>query len=69
MNEGAKQILTVVLSYIISRTGYWLFDFNPANYFSSIIGYIIDIAIWLTLYYVIMLLLKKLTTTNLAKTT
>ena len=60
MSRSMVGFVTVVLTFIITRTAYWFFDYHPTLAHPILLGYGIDIAIWLGLCFVISWLLGKI---------
>ena len=60
MNNNLKSFIAAVITYAITRIGYSLANFKPLNEFSFIVGFLIDISIWMILFYLILQILEKL---------
>ena len=58
-----KYLVTVAVTYLLIKVIYWLLNFSPFQEFSFFVALLIDLSIWIFLYY---LILKA--TENLFKT-
>ncbi len=60
MSLTAQRLLSVVVTYILSRSLYWLWDFYPAKQLSLVPGIAIEFSIWVAIYFSAMWLLGKM---------
>lgn len=60
MSNFRHCILTIICTYILTRFGYWFFQFDPMKLFSGWHGWAIDMLIGLTIYIISYLLIGKL---------
>ena len=67
MNKNLKSFIAAVFTYAITRIGYSLANFKPSNEFSFIVGFLIDISIWMILFYLILQIIEKLFPTKETK--
>ncbi len=59
MTNTAQNILSAVITFVISRTLYWAAGFYPVENLPAIIGTIVDIIIWIVLYLMILWVVGK----------
>ncbi|RPI05223.1 MAG: hypothetical protein EHM64_07285 [Ignavibacteriae bacterium] len=59
MSNTTKNILSIVFTFVISRTVYWLTGFQPTRDYPFVVGTAIDIIIWLVLYFIIFWFVSK----------
>lgn len=43
----SRMLITVVITYVLTRLFYWLSGFEPVRAFPGLIGYLLDLAIWI----------------------
>lgn len=55
MRNSGKAIVAIILTYIVTRVGYWLFKFDPLHSY----GILLDFAIWVVVYSLIYWLVGK----------
>lgn len=66
MTNTGKNFVSIIITFIVTRVGYWFFNFDPRNDFSTVPGYAIDIAIWLVLFYLMVWIIGKIGKTDTA---
>lgn len=64
MTKSGKTLIALILTYSIKRVGSYLTNFDPLLYFSGLVGIVIDLAIWISLCYIILWSIDKLVKTN-----
>lgn len=64
MTNAGKNFVSIIITFILTRVGYWFFNFNPRNHFSTYLGLAIDIAIWIVLFYSIVRIIGKFVKTD-----
>jgi hypothetical protein len=55
-----KYFVPYVFAYLTTKAIYWLFNFNPFQEYSFIVGLLIDLTIWIALCYLAVFLFDKL---------
>jgi hypothetical protein len=66
MSNTTKNILSGIVTYILTRVSYWFFNFHPTNEFTIFLGLIIDISIWVVLYFLVLWLFGIIVKSNVA---
>ena len=64
MTNSTKLVLSVVITYLITRGAFYLTNFNPTRDLKTIPGYALDIAIWVIVIVAIRWVLDKFTPTT-----
>lgn len=64
MTKTTKNIIAVILTYGITRWGYWLVPFRPWDGHSFLVGAAVDLSIWTFIYFAIVWLLNKFVPTK-----
>lgn len=59
MSKSTRHITAFIISYFITRLGFYLFGFNPFAQNSFWIGLIIDFSIWVTVFVLVSWVLGK----------
>ena len=49
----SRTLITVFLTYVITRLFFWISGFNPIRDLSTVPGYLIDFGIWALVCYII----------------
>ncbi len=64
MTNTGKNFVSILITFILTRVGYWFFNFDPRNNFSTYLGFAIDISIWFVLFYLILWTMNKFVKTD-----
>ena len=67
MNNNLKSFIAAVITYAITRIGYGLANFKSFNEFSFLVALLIDISIWMIIFYLILQVIEKLFPTKETK--
>jgi len=67
MNKNLKSFIAAVITYAITRIGFGLANFKPINEFSFLVALLIDISIWMIIFYLILQIIEKLFPTKETK--
>ncbi len=60
MTKNSRHITAFIISYFITRLGFYLFGYNPFEQTSFWMGLIVDFVIWVTVFVLVSWLLSKL---------
>lgn len=60
MSKNSRNIIAFVISYFITRLGFYLLGYNPFEHNSFWIGLAIDFGIWVVVFIGVSTLLTKL---------
>ena len=60
IGNNMKYFLSFIFAYLITKAIYWLFNFYPFQEYSFFIGLLIDLSIWIILFYLAVFLFDKL---------
>jgi hypothetical protein len=50
VSTNTKAFLAAVLAYVVTRVGFALLQFEPTRDFDTLVGYAVDIAIWVIVF-------------------
>lgn len=64
MTNIGKSFLTAIITFLAKEILLWIFNFDPINDFPKYYGFVIDISIWLVLFYVILWFIGKIGAAN-----
>lgn len=64
MSKSSKTFITLILTYATKRIGTGLTNFEPLINFPGVLGYVVDISVWIALFYLIQWVLDKVIKTK-----
>ncbi len=68
MTNTGKSFLTAIITFLVKEVLLWVFNFDPINNFPKYYGFVIDVSLWLVLFYLFLWLFEKIFIPN-AETT
>lgn len=64
MKKSGKTFIALILTYSIKRTGSYITNFEPLMNFPGFVGIVIDITIWILLFYAVLWIIDAMVKTK-----